>query len=367
MAKRERGEGSVYLRGRVWWVKLYVNGKARPESSGSTKRADAVRLLNRRRGEIASGRYCPDADRVTFEDLAQIIEADYRLQGRRSMPRLQLSLHNLREHFGGERAVQITADRLTTYANARRAEDAALASISAELAALRRAFNLAVRAGRLQSRPHFPTLRVSNARQGFLEEADFHAIVAELPEYLRAPLTFGWLTGWRVRSEVLPMTWAQVDLEAGTARLEQGSTKSGEGREFPIRALPELEQLLLRQREHVRALERKLGCIVGHVFPNNHGRPIMDYAKAWRGACTRAKLPGTLVHDMRRSAVRRLERAGVSRSVAMKLVGHQTESIYRRYAIVSQRDLAEGVGKLAALRASQPAEPGTVIPLRAAR
>jgi integrase len=286
-------------------------------------------LLNRRRGEIASGRYCPDADRVTFEDLTQIIEADYRLQGRRSMPRLQLSLHNLREHFGDERAVQITADRLTTYADARRAEGAALASISAELAALRRAFNLAVRAGRLQSRPYFPTLRVSNARQGFLQEADFHAIVAELPEYLRAPLTFGWLTGWRVRSEVLPMTWAQVDLEAGTARLEQGSTKSGEGREFPIRALPELEQLLLRQREHVRALERKLGSIIVNVFVNNQGRPIMDYAKAWRGACKRAKLPGTLVHDMRRSAVRRLERAGVSRSVAMKLVGHRTESIYR--------------------------------------
>lgn len=156
MAKRERGEGSVYCRGRVWWIKLYVNGKARPESSGSTKRADAVRLLNRRRGEIASGRYCPDADRVTFEDLAQTIEADYRLQGRRSTPRLQLSLHNLREHFGGDRAVQITADRLTTYANARRAEGAALASISAELAALRRAFNLAVRAGRLQSRHTSP-------------------------------------------------------------------------------------------------------------------------------------------------------------------------------------------------------------------
>jgi hypothetical protein len=46
--------------------------------------------------------------------------------------------------------------------------------------------------------------------------------------------------------------------------------------------------------------------------------------------------------------VRNLERAGVPRSVAMQLTGHQTESVYRRYAIVSETDLAEGVRKLAA-------------------
>ena len=46
----------------------------------------------------------------------------------------------------------------------------------------------------------------------------------------------------------------------------------------------------------------------------------------------------------------------------MKLVGHKTESIYRRYAIVSQRDLAEGVAKLAALHAAA-SHARTVLPL----
>src|SRR4051812_12974578 len=98
MGRRARGEGSVYKRGNVWWVKVYVNGRARPESSGSTKRGDAVRLLNRRKAELAAGRYCPDADQLTFEDLARMIEEDYGLQGRRSLRRLRLSLRHLREH-----------------------------------------------------------------------------------------------------------------------------------------------------------------------------------------------------------------------------------------------------------------------------
>lgn len=54
--------------------------------------------------------------------------------------------------------------------------------------------------------------------------------------------------------------------------------------------------------------------------------------------------------------MRALERAGVPRSVAMKLTGHKTESVYRRYAIVSEADLREGVQKLAALHARTEAD-----------
>jgi hypothetical protein len=72
--------------------------------------------------------------------------------------------------------------------------------------------------------------------------------------------------------------------------------------------------------------------------------------------------PGLLLHDLRRSAVRNLERAGISRSVAMKLTGqmkltgHKTEAVYRRHAIVAESDLREAGTKLAALLESQAAE-----------
>jgi integrase len=75
---------------------------------------------------------------------------------------------------------------------------------------------------------------------------------------------------------------------------------------------------------------------------------VLDLRKAWASACRKAGRPGVLFHDLRRSAVRNMEQAGVPRSVATKITGHKTESVYRRYAIVSDADLAAAAQKLAA-------------------
>ena len=82
---------------------------------------------------------------------------------------------------------------------------------------------------------------------------------------------------------------------------------------------------------------------------HRNGRRIHYYHNAWRSACTKAGCPGRYGHDLRRTAVRNLEQAGVPRSVLLKLTGHKTEAAYRRYAIVAEGDLREGVAKLAIL------------------
>ncbi len=343
------GNGRVYRRGSVWWIDYSHNGQRFRESSGSDRKKDARELLRKRLGEIGHGRFIgPDATRVTLDDLLLGIERDYEVNERKSIRRLRSSLKHLRSFFGRrERAVSITTPRIRRYILHRRADGAANSTIRKELAALRRAFRLSVQAGTLGTAPHIPGIEVSNTREGFVTAEDLQAILAELPEYLRGPTEFAWFTGWR-KGEVLGLRWAQVDWESGVIRLAAGSTKNREARELVFEALPHLHELLKRQKACTREVEARQQRIVQHVF-HRDGEQIRSLRTAWKRACEDAGQPGVWFHDLRRSAVMNLERAGVSRSVAMKVTGHKTESVYRRYAIVDRAAQEEGLAKLAKL------------------
>ena len=146
--------------------------------------------------------------------------------------------------------------------------------------------------------------------------------------------------------EIRGLRWPQVDSQAGVIRLEPGTTKNDDGRTLPFHVLPALQTLIERQLAYTKVVEKKRQCIVPVVFHRN-GKAITTIATSWDGACRAAGCPGMLFHDLRRTAVRNLERACVPRSIAMKITGHKTEAIYRRYAIVNEADLAEGLGRLA--------------------
>jgi integrase len=349
-----RGLGGLQLRGRVWWIRYSHRGRVFRESSRSTDRRDAVRLLRKRLGEIGRGKLIgPYAERVTFEDLKRLVIGDYTANARKSLRRVKIAFTRLEMFFGDYRALEISTDRAKAYIEMRQKAGMKSATIQYELAMLKRGFTLAFEAEKLPSCPHIPSVEVRNVRTGFFEEADFQELLTHLPAYLTGLIQFLYLTGWR-SGEALGLAWAQLDFRAGVVRLEPGTTKNDEARSFPFAVLPRLEAVLRQQRESTSKLERETGQIVPVVF-HHDGKPLGDLRGPWKKACTAIGLPNRIMHDFRRTAVRNLERAGVPRSVAMKLTGHKTESVYRRYAIVSEADLREGVAKLARLHASQPA------------
>jgi len=241
---------------------------------------------------------------------------------------------------------ELTTADLRTYITERQDGPEALsnATLNRDLALLRRAYRLAIEAGRLLSRPHIPRLKEAAPRKGFFEPEQFEAVRRHLPKALRPVVTFAYLTGWRVPSEVLPLTWAQVNFEAGVVRLEPGSTKNDEARTFPF--TPELRALLEAQRATTEVLQRQTGRIIPWVF-HRRGRPIKDFRGSWESACKLAGCPGRIPHDFRRTASRNMVRAGVPERVAMQLSGHKTRAVFERYNIVSEGDLQVAAEKLA--------------------
>jgi integrase len=274
MPKYRRGSGSIYRRGKTWWLSYYTKtGQHICESAKTKDKNVARKKLKVTVGQLEEDRLVIGADRVTFEDLVAGVEDDYITNDRKSVPRLE----------------------------------------------------------------------ESSPRAGFFEQAEFEAVAKHLPTYLQAPMTFAYLTGWRCRSEVLPLPWRNVDFEAGVIRLDVGTTKNKDGRVIYMTAA--LRALLEEQRQATLALQRETGQLVPLVF-HNSGRPIANYYKAWHRACRAAGLSGKIPHDYRRTAVRNMVRAGIPEKVAMQMAGHKTRSVFDRYHIVSEGDLQDAARRL---------------------
>ena len=173
----------------------------------------------------------------------------------------------------------------------------------------------------------------------------FEAVRRHLREYLRPFVTFSYITGWR-KSEVRNLQWPQVDFENEWVILEVGTTKNKDARQFPF--TDELRELLRQQQESNKSL-KKSGIICPWVFHRKQGKPVGDFRKAWKTACKKAGLPGKIPHDFRRTAVRNLVRAGIPESVAMKMTGHKTRSVFDRYDITSENDLRQAAQLLNAV------------------
>src|ERR1700688_3637742 len=370
-AMRSRGMGYVYQptwrdqktrepkTAATWWISYSQHGRRHRENAHSTKEGDATKLLKLRLGQAAIGMPVgPQVERTTLGDILKMVEVDYAANGRKSLARVKHAATHLKEFFDPcAKARIITSDRISVYQAERLEQGAKPATVNYELAVLRRAFRLGCRAGKVAARPEIQMLHVENTRKGFFEPEQYRAVVKHLPEHLRPLAAIAYITGWRTKSELLTREWRHIDLAKGWLRLDPGESKNGEGREFPF--TPDMRSVLEVQRERVKTIERERACVIPWVFVQADGSRIKDFRGVWRTACKDAGVPGRLVHDFRRTAVRNLERAGVPRSAAMRMTGHKTEAVYRRYAITDSAMLQEAASKLAILHALEEKRPST--------
>jgi integrase len=339
--------GQIRKRGKFYQIRYYRNGQRIEESTGLTKYDEARKLLAERAGDIAKGvPISATSTRLTFDDAVKDVVTDYTVNGKKSKANLErrIKLH-LTPFFGGKLLRTINAADVKAFAAKRLDAKAAPAEINRELAIVRRAFRLAIDGDKYHGRvPKIRMLQEHNVRSGFFDDEMLIAVRDRLAAPLRPVVTFAYVSGWRVQSEILPLEWRHVDRQKGEVRLDPGTTKNQAGRVFPF--TDELRTLFAEQWQQHEAMKKATPAVICPYVFHRGGKRIRDFRAAWETACRDAGFPGRIPHDLRRSAVRNMERRGLSRSVAMQLTGHKTEAVYRRYAITSEADLREGVDRL---------------------
>lgn len=179
-------------------------------------------------------------------------------------------------------------------------------------------------------------LQGENVLKGFIAPGEFDILAENIPDVeVRDLVAFLYTQGWR-SGERKNLEWSEVDLKNNMIRLPAEKSKSKKPRNLPI--IGALLEIIDR-----RSAARRLDC--PYVFHRN-GKKIASFRKAFKAAAAAAKAPGLVPHDMRRSAVHNFRRAGLSENEGMKLSGHETDSIYRRYDIISDDDLTESMNRV---------------------
>lgn len=85
MPAYRKGSGSIYKRGKTWWIAFYADGKQVCESAKTTDRTEAREKLQEKLGKVVTGEYSGSADRIMFDELADDMIEDYRPTARRAL------------------------------------------------------------------------------------------------------------------------------------------------------------------------------------------------------------------------------------------------------------------------------------------
>jgi integrase len=362
---RANGEGGLLeVRGsRFYYAQYYQDGRQIRVSTRTDNKQEALAVLRKLMGDRDNGMTpVTDVKKLKYADLRQALIDSYVAQGNKSLKSKAdgsesiAGLTALDDFFGfksemtdgkqvvterGMSVAQITTDAARRFVHKRRAEGTGNAAINRSLAALRRMLRIAKRDKKIHDVPYIEFQKEPPARKGFLERKDFERLIKVLPTHLRPLVTFLYWCGCRI-GETLQIEWSQVDLDARQIRLEPEQTKGDEGRIVPLSS--ELVNML-------RDIEPKEGT----VFDGTNLR------KEWMEACAACELgtvtevegrpydplySGLTLHDMRRSAVRNMRKAGISEKEAMRISGHKTRAVFERYNIVSTEDVMDAMRKL---------------------
>jgi integrase len=218
------------------------------------------------------------------------------------------------------------------------------ATINRELACLKAMLNVA-RKGLLQLPgcvlDYNPVSSVKffdehNIRDRVLTSEEFQRMLKASPDYLKPILQCAYYPSMR-RGEILALTWDKVDLNAGFIRMKETATKTDAARSIPIgRELRGVLQSLPVAPD---------GNRVPFVFTHN-GQRMKSIKQVFTWVRQETGITDSVFHDFRHTAATNLRRAGVDALTAMKIAGHKTMAVFKRYTKIDDNDLTTAQRRL---------------------
>jgi integrase len=378
MAKKEKLPRGLTYRGNSIIASFALPDGTIARRAVGVKDVTSTQECTRRRLEfvrqVDNGTYAPWQKRqappkkVTVADLWPIYLRNYQNKGKTDAGRLEIAWNHLKPKFATLAVEDVSTALIETYIESRRAAGMQNGTINRELATLRA---MLIRGTKVTPRlvtmvPAFPDrLKEAAPRKGFIGNPEYKILAANAKDlWLRSLIACCYSFGFR-KSELLNLRCGQVDLFDRLIRLDAEDVKNNEARDVPMTS--EVFQLL---SECVRGKQAE-----DYVFTREPaGSHVVDPREEWYSLCVSSGLGrfepakrkngeeynryvGLNLHDFRRSAIRNMTRRGVQTTVAMKISGHKTASVFRRYNITDNPDLADAARKIEA--GSQVSVPGS--------
>lgn len=322
-----------------YWIEYYNDRDERKrERIGPSKDAAEQRLRSILKART-EGRHI-DVDKTSKLNLTQLIEWYLQLpevKSKASYERDRKSAKNLLRILGSLLKVrELNAGLLESYQHVRLSEPSpkcigqkiSPATVNREIACLKTAFSKALKYNLIKTDPliGLKLLPENNVREELLSQDQFHRLLDECPEHIRPIVLVAYYTGMR-KSELLNLTWNEVDIEQGFIRLKAEQTKTRTRRSIPMH--PSVCSLL-------KTIPRAIH--IPNVFLLN-GKPIREIKNGFKSACKRAGLDNFTFHDLRHCAINNLRLAGNDYFKIMSMSGHKTTNVFKRYNTVTEMEL----------------------------
>lgn len=242
--------------------------------------------------------------------------------------------------FGSTLLQEITPERVEAYRLQRLRADGSmprLQTVNNDHISLKHCLNVALRRRLLVSNPacKVPLPDPQNERDRVLSDVEWARLYEVAASHLRPIILLAYHLGQRL-GEIVNLTWDRVDLQRGFITLRAIDTKTKKPRQIP---LTPAVRMALSDLSKVRRLHTH------HVFLYED-QPIKSIKKAFKTAKRLAGVTDFRFHDLRHCAATNLRRAGVDTATAMKIVGHKSERMWKRYNAIDEHDLASAASKL---------------------